>query len=451
MSKKARWGLLAAAVLVVVGLAAFLWFVRQKPQDTQGRGRFGLGGPMAVSVATAVTGDIPVRLAALGTVSPLATVTVKTQINGQLQQIGFQEGQAVRKGDFLAQIDPRPYQNAVGQSEGVLARDQALLANARVDLKRYEDLVAEDSVAKQQLDTQKALVQQLIGTVGTDTAQLNTAKLNLQYTHIVSPINGRAGLRQVDLGNYVTTGDPNGIVVITQLQPITVLFPVPEDNVPALLKRVRSGAVLEVKAYDRGNTKLLATGKLTTIDNQMDTTTGTVKLRASFDNQDEQLFPNQFVNIQLLVDTLHDQIIVPAAAIQHGSVNGVAGTFVYAVDTEGTASVRAVTLGAADGDSVAVTQGISVGDVVVTEGGDRLRDGAHVQVAGKAAGSGAAGGNGSNGDAASRRKERRAFGPDGKGPGPGGVGGKGPPGGWNGKRPDRPRRDDQAGNRAPGP
>jgi multidrug efflux system membrane fusion protein len=252
-----------------------------------------------------------------------------------------------------------------------------------VDLQRYKELVAQDSAAKQQLDTQQSLVAQLEGTVATDAGLVSTARLNLQYTHIVAAIGGRAGLRQVDVGNYVTPGDASGIVVITQLQPITAIFPVPEDSVPALMQRVRGGAILQVEASNRSNTTLLSTGTLVTVDNQMDTTTGTVKLRASFDNHDQLLFPNQFVNIRLLVDTLHDQIIVPIAAIQHGSVNGVAGSFVYLVNpADSTVSVRAVTTGAADGERVAIAKGLAVGDVVVTEGGDRLRDGARVQLPG---------------------------------------------------------------------
>ena len=461
MDKKTRWGLIATTLVVLMGLGVFLWYVRQKPQDAgQGRGRFGMGQPMAVTVAAAEKGDLPVKLAGLGTITPLATVIVKTQISGQLQQLAFREGQAVRTGDFLAQIDPRPYQNAVEQAGGVLARDKALLANARVDLQRYKDLVAEDSVAKQQLDTQEALVQQLIGTVATDMAQLNTARLNLQYTHIVSPINGRVGLRQVDVGNYVTPGDANGIVVITQLQPITALFPIPEDNVPALMKRLRDGATMEVTAFDRGNTSQLATGKLVTVDNAMDTTTGTVKLRAAFDNQDGLLFPNQFVNIQLLVDTQHDRVIVPAAAIQHGSVNGVAGTFVYAVNADKTVSVRAVKLGIADGDRVSVSDGLSAGDVVVTEGGDRLRDGARVQLS-DAAPTPPPGTAGK--DRAGQFNGKRPFGQGGPGSGNFG-GGKRPEGGWGGgKRPDgggpdgsnprpnRPGGDNQPGGQAARP
>jgi membrane fusion protein, multidrug efflux system len=373
-----RWRLLAALLLVLLALGAFLWFARQKAVIPATGGRFGLGAPMAVSTAIATTGDIPVTLAALGTVAPLATATVKTQVSGQLQLIAFKEGQMVRKGEFLAQIDPRPFQNTLAQAEATLARDQAQLQNARLDLQRYGALQAENSIAKQQLDTQKSLVQQYEGTIGADTAQVSAARLNLQYAHITAPIGGRAGLRLVDVGNYVTAGDANGIVVITQLQPITVVFPVPQDNVPVLMRRIRAGATLPVTALNRDDTTELATGTLITVDNQMDTTTGTVKLRAQFDNRDEQLFPNQFVNVRLLVDTLHDQVVIPAAAVQHGTVDNAAGTFVYVVNSDSTVSVRPVVPGATAGERVAIDKGLVAGTMVVTEGADRLRDGARV-------------------------------------------------------------------------
>jgi len=379
MNKKLRWRVAIALLVILAALGAFLWFARQKPQSTP-QGRFGLGTPMAVATARVAPADIPVKIAALGTITPLATVTIKTQISGQLQQIGFREGQMLHKGDFVAQIDPRPYQNALAQAEGALARDQASLDNARLDVKRYTDLIAGGSIPAQTLDTQKAQVGQLVGTVATDTAQVASAKLNLQYTHIVSPVDGRAGLRQVDAGNYVTPGDAAGIVVVTQLQPISAIFPIPEDNLPTLMRQLREGA-LQVQAWDRSDKTLLATGTMSTVDNEVDTATGTVKLRAMFDNKDGLLFPNQFVNIQLLVTTLHDQLVVPAAAIQRGSVNGVAGSFVYLVNSAAsTVSVRGVTLGTTDGERVAVTSGLAAGDIVVTEGGDRLRDGAKVQL-----------------------------------------------------------------------
>jgi multidrug efflux system membrane fusion protein len=381
-----RWRLFAGLLLAILAMVAFFWFARQKATTQTAGGRFGLGVPMAVATATVTSGNMPVTIAALGTVSPLATAIVKAQISGQLQQIAFKEGQMVHKGDFLAQIDPRPYQNALAQAQGTLARDQALLKDAKLDLVRYRELLTEDSIASQQLDTQQALVQQLEGTVAADTAQVNAARLNLQYTHVVAPIDGRAGLRQVDIGNYVTAGDANGIVVIAQLQPITAIFPVPEDRIPDLMKRLRSGATLAVTARNRDDTATLANGTLITVDNEMDTTTGTVKLRAQFDNQDLQLFPNQFVNIQLLVDTLRGQIIVPTAAVQHGTVNGAAGTFVFLVKPDSTVTAHTVTMGLADGERVTIVSGLAVGDAVVTEGGDRLRDGAKVLLHGAAPG-----------------------------------------------------------------
>jgi multidrug efflux system membrane fusion protein len=261
---------------------------------------------------------------------------------------------------------------------GNLRRDKALLANAQVDLTRYQGLVAEDSIARQQLDTQVALVEQYQGTVVGDEAAVDTARLNLQYAHIVSPVSGRVGLRQVDAGNYVTPADINGLVVVTQLQPITVIFPVPEDNASMIVKRLHDGVNLAVAAYDRTLTTKLAEGKLLTLDNQIDPTTGTIKLRALFDNKDGALFANQFVNVQLLLDVLHAQIIIPTAAVHHGTPNGVSTAFVYRVKADNTVTVSPITLGIADGERVAVLSGLATGDVVVTEGGDRLREGAKI-------------------------------------------------------------------------
>ena len=304
---------------------------------------------------------------------------MRPQVSGILTKLAFQEGQLVKAGQFLAEIDPRPYQAALEQAKGNLRKDQALLADARLDLARFEELIKEDSVAQQQLDTQRALVDQYSGQLESDQAAVRTAQINLDYTHIVSPVTGRVGLRQVDQGNYVTPGDTNGLVVVTELQPISAIFAVPEDNVNALMDQLQSGAALHAEAFDRGNSTQIGTGEVKAVDSQIDTTTGTIKLRALFANEDGRLFPNQFVNIQLVVNVLHDQIVMPGSAVHRGAPNGVTSTFVYLVNTtDNTVAVRPVTLGTIDGERVAVTKGLQAGDVVVTEGGDRLRDGATV-------------------------------------------------------------------------
>jgi multidrug efflux system membrane fusion protein len=381
VSRPTRWRLLKrflwlVLVLMIVAAAAAWYFLRPDTQPKEaGRGRF--GGPVPVGVVSVQKGDMPVSLSQLGTVSPLATVTVKTQINGYLTEVAFREGQMVKKGDFLAQIDPRPYQVALEQAEAQLAKDQALLKNAQLDLERYNTLVAQNSIARQTRDTQVSLVAQNQATVKSDQAQIDVQKLNLTYCRIVSPVTGRVGLRQVDAGNYAQTSDANGIVVVTQLQPISVIFTVAEDNLPAVMKRVRAGASLPVSAFDRIGTTELGTGTLETVDNQIDTTTGTVKLRAIFDNREEVLFPNQFVNVRLLVDTMHDTDIVPVSAIQRGAP----GTFVYLVSPENTVSVAKVKLGPGDGQRIAILSGLRPGESVVVDGTDRLRDGAKVTLA----------------------------------------------------------------------
>ena len=400
----------AVAGVVVAGLMAWiLW-----PQDVQPRagGRFS-GGPMSVVTAPVQKGDMPVVLDALGTVTPLATVTVKTQISGHLVQIGFTEGQTVQKGDFLAEIDPRPYQIALEQAQAQLEKDQALLADAQIDLARYRKLVAQDSIAKQQADTQEYLVRQYTGTVAADQAQIDNAKLNLDYCHIVSPVAGRVGLRQVDEGNYVQPSDANGIVVITQMQPITVVFTLPEDDLPVVRKRLRAHATLSATAYDRSQTTELATGTLSTIDNEIDTGTGTVKLRAQFDNQDEALFPNQFVNVRLLVDELQNVALVPSAAIQRGA----AGTFVYVVKPDDTVAVQPVGIGQSSADQVAITSGVSPGLQVVVDGADKLRDGAKVAVASASGSAQQASSTPPADKRTGRRRERAATGADAAGGG----------------------------------
>lgn len=367
-------------ILILVGIA---WFVHSRtPQDRRAN------RSTSVSVVTAPVqrGDLPVTLNALGTVTPLATVTVKTQINGRLVSIGFREGQIVKAGDFLALVDPRPYEIALEQAQGQLVRDTALLHDAQIDLARYRTLATQDSIPQQQLDTQEYLVRQYEGTVRSDEAMVKNARLNVEYCHIVSPVSGRVGLRQVDQGNYVQPSDPNGVVVITQLQPISVIFTLPEDNVPTVMKRLASGASLPVTAYDRAVTTKLAAGTLLTVDNQIDTTTGTVKLRAQFDNADNSLFPNQFVTALLLVDTLKGANLLPAAAVQRGAP----GTFVYVVNSERVVGLRPVKLGPSDGERVAVMSGVTPGEQVVVDGADKLRDGAKVTLGNEQGGTGTA-------------------------------------------------------------
>jgi membrane fusion protein, multidrug efflux system len=360
-------------ILVVLLVAALAWWLRPQPVPPS-PGRGGIVPP--VSTAAVQTGDINVTINALGTVSSLATVTIRSQISGQLVRIAFTEGQTVKKGDLLAEIDSRPYQLALAQAQGALKRDQALLQAAQLDLERYQKLAQTNAIPRQQLDTQQALVLQDQGNVLSDQAQIDTAQLNITYCHIVSPVDGRVGLRQVDQGNYVTAGDPNGLVVVTQLSPISVLFTTAEDNLPAILKRVESGATLPITAYDRSGTTKIATGELLTFDNQIDTTTGTVRLRAQFANEKNTLFPNQFVNVELLVDVLKGVAVMPTSAAQRGAP----GTFVYLVQPDNTVKVRVVELGPVNGESVAVKSGLAPGDRVVVDGADKLRDGIKITV-----------------------------------------------------------------------
>jgi membrane fusion protein, multidrug efflux system len=369
----ALWLLLG--LLIIAGLAT--WLILRHGHEAASTRRSALSGPMPVGTAKVTQGDMPVQLSELGTVTPLATVTVETQISGQLTQVGFQEGQIVKKGDFLAQIDPRPYQVALEQAQAQLAKDRAALVDAQLDLQRYRTLVAQKSIATQTLDTQVATVAQDKATINVDQAQIDTQKLNLVYCHIIAPVGGRVGLRQVDPGNYVQTTAATGLVVITQLQPISVIFTLPEDSLQQVLQRVQAGAKLQVIAYDRTGATKLDTGALETVDNQIDPTTGTVKLRAIFPNPNMILFPNQFVNVQLVVDTLHNADLVPTAAIQRGEP----GTFAYVVQPNHTVSVQPVTVGPSNNLQVAVTKGLQPGQLVVTDGADRLKDGAKVRLA----------------------------------------------------------------------
>jgi multidrug efflux system membrane fusion protein len=345
------------------------------PAPRQAAGRFGAGVPIPVGIAAATKGEVPVVIRALGTVAPLHTVNVKTQITGQLLKVDFKEGQMVKQGDLLALVDPRPYDVALQQAVGQQQRDEALLKNAQTDLERYRKLVAQESIARQQLDTQQSLVRQYEAALVIDQAMVDAAKLNVAYTKIVAPITGRIGLRTVDPGNFVSMSDATSICIIIQIQPISVLFTIPEDMLPSVRERLKAGAKLEVRVLDRAQKNELGIGKLDTHDNLIDMTTGTVKLRAVFDNKDDTLFPNQFVNVRLLVDTVKDATVVPVAAIQRGQP----GTFVYLVKADDTVEIRVVELGATDGDKVQIVKGLQPGDQVVIDGTDRLRDGAKIR------------------------------------------------------------------------
>ena len=391
-----RWLGTLVAVIALGLLGALAWYLTHRPAAAPtagglppgagpgggaprggpagGRGGGGLASTVAVAVARRA--DVPVLLDSLGTVTPAATVTVRPQVSGVLDKVLFTEGQMVNKGQLLAQIDARPFELALLQASGTRQRDEAQLQNARLTLERYRTLLQQDSIARQDVDTQEALVKQLEGTVMTDRANEGTARLNLGYTRIVAPVSGRVGLRPVDAGNLVSTADTNGVAVITQLAPIDVQFTIPQDRVPEVMQRLAAGALV-ARAYDRTRSALLEEGRFATLDNQIDTTTGTVKGKARFANAKLALFPNQFVNVQLELRTIADAVVVPVSAVR----NGANGDFVYVLNDDKTVSQRNVTRGQASPERVVIASGLQAGERVVTEGADRLKDGASVQLA----------------------------------------------------------------------
>ena len=379
--------LLIALVLLVAlaGVAYYQYDGRSSAAQTTAAtgatkgagGRFGATGPTPVVAAAATQGDIDMIVTGLGTVTPLRTVTVRTRVDGELMRVLFQEGQLVKEGELLAEIDPRAFQVQLAQAEGQLARDRALLENARLDLERYRTLFKQDSIAKQQVDTQASLVRQYEGAVAVDRSQIDNAKLQLTYSRVTAPISGRVGLRLVDQGNIVRAGDQNGLVVITQLQPVAVVYTVPQDLLPQVMKRLQGAEPVQVEAWDRDQKAKLGDGALASADNQVDPQTGTVKLKAQFANDDGGLFPNQFVNVRMKLDTLRGAVIVPSAAVQRGAQ----GMFVYVVRPDSTVALRNVKLGPLDGQRQAIAEGLTAGELVVTDGVDRLRPGAQVEVA----------------------------------------------------------------------
>jgi membrane fusion protein, multidrug efflux system len=381
-------------LIVAIGLAFAVYQIGHRVKAKASRDPAQQAGSQSVGAATITQGDIRVLLDGLGIVTPVATVTIQTQISGQLIQVGFREGQIVNKGDFLAQIDDRPYEILKVQYEGQLAQDQGLLGQAQMDLKRYQALAGQNSIARQQAEDQVFIVQQYEGSVKSDQAQIDTQVLNIAYCHIVSPVAGRIGLRLVDPGNYVQTDTTtitstaantnasgtviNGLAVITQLQPITVIFAVPEDALPEIVPQLNAGTVFPVTAYDRANIKQLGKGRVTALASQIDPTTGMVKARAQFDNSDNVLFPQEFVHVHLLLETLHDVVTVPTSAIESGPP----GKYVYVINPDNTVSARSISVGPTDGALAAVNWGLTAGERVVVEGADRLRDGIHVNTSG---------------------------------------------------------------------
>jgi multidrug efflux system membrane fusion protein len=375
-----RWFLYGA---VVIGMTLAVWYFafRAKPAQTRypQPAWAGTQHPPLIPVRTvaAASQALPVHVKAIGTVTPLNTVTVKSRVDGQLLRVAFEEGQRVEKGQLLAEIDPAPYRIRLAQAEGQLQQNAAQLETARSDLERIRNLHTQNLVTNQQLEVQQALVAEREGALASVQAQVDDARLQLAYTRVEAPISGRAGLRRIDAGNLVRESDANGIVVITETRPIAVTFTIPEVDLPAVLEPFRAGEKLTVEAWDRRETAVLATGILKTLDNQIDTATGTLRLKAEFANEDELLFPNQFVNVRMRVRTLEHAVVIPSAAVQFGS----RGTYVYIVDKENKAAVRDIVLGPIDGTQQAVTKGLQPGDPVVLEGLDRLREGRGVVIA----------------------------------------------------------------------
>ena len=376
--RRRRWAWWASGLLtlVVVIVAYVLWDKPGAAQSGAPKSQNAANRTVPVAAAPVKTGDIAIFLNGLGSVTPLNIVTVKSRVDGQLMKVLFREGDLVKAGDLLAQIDPRPFEVQLEQAQGQLARDQALLRNAQVDLERYRTLLEQDSIPKQQLDTQEALVRQYEAAIKIDQAQVQTVRLQLTYSRVTAPISGRLGLRQVDVGNIVHATDANGLVVIAQVQPITVLFTIPEDNIQSVVQKLRADQKLIVDAYDRDQRNKLASGTLLTIDNQIDPTTGTVRLKALFANDDLALFPNQFVNARMQLDVKRNVIVIPTVAIQRGSQ----GPFAYVVKPDRTVEMRPLKLGAAQGDEAEVTDGVAPGELVVTDGADKLRNGAKVEL-----------------------------------------------------------------------
>ena len=406
-SRRGRWLGALVALLVVLALGGAAWYLIHRPAP-KGPGGPGGGARVTVGEATARRADVPVYIDALGTVTPVATITLRPQVSGVLTQVLFTEGQMVTKGQLLAQIDPRPFQQALMQAQGTRQRDEAQLANARITLQRYQTLLAQDSIARQDVDTQAALVQQLEGTVTSDRASEKTAQLNLDFTRVTAPVSGRVGLRVVDAGNVVSSGDAAGIAVITQINPVDVQFSVPQDRVPDIQARameaVKDDKRLPVTALDRTRSNVLDKGVFLTLDNQIDVQTGTVRAKARFQNAAGTLFPNQFVNVRLLLRTLQGAVVVPVTALRTGA----AGDFVYVVNEDRTVSMRPVKRGQGTVENIVVTEGLKEGERVVTEGGDRLTDGASVRLASDAAARpGAAASAPRNGASGPRREGRR--------------------------------------------